>query len=53
MDIKVDCLNIIKIKTSGKFEFNVNLKDSYKANGDNRILGVKILSISIDNDLIF
>lgn len=53
MDIKVDCLNIIKIKTSGKSEFNIKLKDSYTTNGDSRILGVKILSISIDNDLIF
>ncbi len=53
MDIKKDCLNIIKIKTSGKSEFNIKLKDVYITDNDSRTLGIKILSISIDNDLIF
>lgn len=53
MEIKTDCLNIVKIKTSGKSEFNIKLKDAYITNGDSRSLGIKILTISIDNDLIF
>jgi hypothetical protein len=53
MELKTDCLNVVKIKTSGKSEFKINLKDPYTVVGDNRTLGVKILSISIDNDVIF
>jgi hypothetical protein len=53
MELKTDCLNVVKIKTSGKSEFEINLKDPYIVSGDNRTLGVKILSISIDNDVIF
>jgi len=53
MQIKTDCLNVVKLKTSGKSDFEINLKDPYMPRGDDRILGVKILSISIDNDVIF
>jgi hypothetical protein len=53
MELKTDCLNVVKIKTSGKSEFEINLKNPYTVGGDNRTLGVKILSISIDNDIIF
>ena len=53
MEIKTDCLNIVKIKTSGKSKFNIKLKDAYITNSDSRTLGVKILSISVDNDIIF
>jgi hypothetical protein len=53
MELKTDCLNVLKIKTSGKSKFEITLKDPYTVIGDSRTLGVKILSISIDNDLIF
>lgn len=48
-----NCVNVFKIKTSGKSEFNIKLNSPYVVDGDLRTLGVKILSISIDNDIIF
>lgn len=48
-----DCLNIIKFNVKDKSEFNIVLKDQHITPNDKRTLGVKILSISIDNELIF
>lgn len=53
MVLKPDCYNVVKLKTSGKSEFSVTLLKPFIVSGDNRILGIKILSISIDNDIIF
>lgn len=53
MNIKSDCLNIIKINTSGKSEFEFELNDGFVASNDDRQLGIKIVGILIDGEVIF
>ncbi len=48
-----DCVNIVKIKTQDKKTFEIKLSDPYLVSGDERILGVKITRIMIDQDVIF
>jgi hypothetical protein len=53
VDLKPACLNIVKIKVNDGGLFSLKLNNSYFAVGDNRELGVKIIGISVDNDVIF
>lgn len=53
MNIKSDCLNIIKLNTSGKNEFEFELDDVFIPPNDDRNLGIKIVGILIDGEVIF
>lgn len=48
-----DCVSVIKIKTAGKKTFEVKLSNPHIVFGDERILGIKITRIMIDQDVIF
>lgn len=53
MIIKSDCLNIIKLDTIGKKEFTFELKKIFNPTNDNRKLGLKIVGILVDSEVIF
>ena len=53
MKIKSNCLNIIKLNTSGKQEFSFRLEKAFIADNDDRELGLKIVGILVDGDVIF
>ena len=53
IELDPECVNVIKIKTTGKKTFEVKLSDAYIVNGDDRVLGIKITRIMIDQDVIF
>lgn len=53
MEIKSDCLNIIKLNTIEKEEFIFELKNSFNPPNDDRELGLKIVGILIDEEIIF
>lgn len=53
MDVKPMCINIVRLKVNDKKSFNIKLTKSYFADGDNRELGVKIIGVSIDDDVVF
>lgn len=48
-----NCLSVIKIKTSGKTEFEINLVNPFVVQNDSRVLGVRIMRIVIDGEIIF
>ena len=53
IDIKPNCLNIIKINTKGKTDFSLQLKNIYNTSGDSRNLGLKLIGINVDGEFIF
>jgi hypothetical protein len=53
MEIKPDCLNIIKLNVAGKRDFTFELEDVYKPVGDSRELGIRIINIFVDGELSF
>lgn len=53
MDLKPTCLNIVRIKVNNDGLFSLKLDKAYFADGDSRELGVKIIGVSVDNDVIF
>ena len=53
IEIKSNCLNIIKLNTAGKQEFNFRLENTFIPDNDNRELGLKIVGILVDGDVIF
>ena len=53
MEIKSNCLNIIKLNTSGKGEFSFRLENTFTSNNDDRELGLKIVGILVDGEVIF
>lgn len=53
IEIKSNCLNIIKINTKGKSDFSLQLKNIYNPNGDSRNLGLKVVGINVDGEFIF
>lgn len=53
MEIKSDCLNIIKIDTVGKEKFIFELQKSFNPVNDDRELGLKIIGILVDEEVIF
>ena len=53
VELDPECVNVIKIKTTGKKTFEVKLTGPYIVSGDERVLGVKITRIMIDQDVIF
>lgn len=48
-----NCLSVVKIKVSGKSDFEIRLANPYVVSNDSRVLGVRIMRIVIDNDVIF
>ena len=53
IELNAGCVYVIKMKTIGKKIFEVKLSDPYVADGDARVLGIKITKIMIDQDIIF
>lgn len=53
MEIRSDSLNIIKLNLSGKSDFKFDLKDIFNVPNDSRNLGIKIIGILIDGEIIF
>lgn len=53
VDINESCLNLVKIDTINKSDFKFKLDKPYEVPKEQRILGVKIVSINIDGDVIF
>jgi len=53
VELDPECVNVIKIKTTGKKTFDVKLSEPYIVSGDARVLGIKITRIMIDQDVIF
>jgi hypothetical protein len=53
MEIKPDCLNIIKLNVSKKSEFLFELRNSFKALNDSRELGLRIVGVLVDEEVIF
>jgi hypothetical protein len=53
MEIKSDCLNIIKLNTTGKQDFNFRLENAFTPYNDDRELGLKIVGILVDGEVIF
>jgi hypothetical protein len=53
VDINENCLNLVEIDVTNKTEFQFRLEKQYDTPSDQRILGVKIVSINIDGTFIF
>lgn len=53
MEIKSDCLNIIKLNTTENQNFTFELLDAFKPVNDDRDLGIRIVRILIDGEVIF
>ena len=53
IDLNTECLNVVKIKMSGKVDFKFKLELPYEVNNDARSLGVMLVGISVDDDVIF
>jgi len=51
--IHPNCLNVIKIKVTNKTNFDIKLANPYIVDNDSRVLGVRIMRIVIDGDVIF
>lgn len=47
------CLSVVKLKVTDKREFSLKLLNPYIVDGDDRVLGIKIVRILVDNDIIF
>lgn len=52
VELKMNFLNIFKINVTGKDSFGIELDNPYIVKSDSRILGVKIIGINIDGDVI-
>jgi len=53
IDIKPDSLNILKMNVENKSKFEFELESKFNASNDNRDLGIKIVGMSIDDEIIF
>jgi hypothetical protein len=53
MDIKSNCLNIIKLDTADKNEFQFSLKNVFNVPTDDRNLGIMIKGIIVDGEKIY
>ena len=53
IDLNTECLNLLKIKMIGKTEFKFKLELPYEVNNDSRSLGVMLVGIRVEEDLIF
>lgn len=51
--VKPGCLNVLKFKFKNKKNFEFKLKSPFTPPNDNRSLGVQIMKIVIDDDVIF
>lgn len=53
IDIKSNSLNIIKLNVTDKTEFEFRLESSFNPVNDTRELGIKIIGILVDGEVIF
>ena len=53
IDIKPDSLNVLKLNVENKSEFEFQLESTFNAVNDNRELGIKIVGILVDEEVIF
>lgn len=53
VDLNTECLNVVKIKMSKKTEFKFKLERPYEVNNDSRSLGVMLIGIKVEEDVIF
>lgn len=47
------CLSVVKLKVNEKTNFKLKLLNPYVVENDDRVLGLKIVRILIDNEIIF
>jgi hypothetical protein len=52
-EIKSDCLNIINLNMTDKNEFLFELKNEFTVVNDDRVLGIRIIGILVDDEVIF
>jgi hypothetical protein len=52
IDLNTECLNVVKIKMSGKTNFKFKLELPYEVNNDSRSLGVMLVGIKVEEDVI-
>lgn len=53
MEIRSDSLNIIKLNLKDQSDFKFKLENSFNADNDTRQLGIRIISILVDDEVIF
>lgn len=53
VDIKPNSLNIIKLNTKGKNDFQFSLKNVFNVPTDDRNLGIKIIGLFVDGERIY
>lgn len=53
IEIKSDSLNIIKLNVFGKESFTFELTNTFNPPNDDRELGIKIVGILVDGEIIF
>jgi len=53
IDLNTECLNVVKIKMSNKTDFKFKLERPYEVNNDTRSLGVMLVGIKVEEDVIF
>ena len=53
IDLNTECLNVVKIKMIGKTEFKFKLELPYEVNNDSRSLGLMLVGIRVEEDVIF
>jgi len=53
MEIRSDSLNIIKLNLVGKKDFSFELSNGFYPANDDRELGIRIIGISVDEEVIF
>lgn len=53
MEIQKDCLNILKVNLENKNQFELKLLHTLTPNLDQRKLGIRILNIYVDGEIIF
>ena len=52
IDLNTECLNVVKIKMSDKTDFKFKLELPYEVNNDSRSLGVMLVGIKVEEDVI-
>jgi len=53
IDLYTECLNVVKIKMTNKTEFKFKLEFPYEVKNDSRSLGVMLVGIKVEEDVIF
>ena len=53
MEIKKDCINIIRLNLDTKNQFEFKLLNTFTPDSDDRKLGIRISNIYVDGEIIF